>query len=701
MNIKAGYKAKNLWIGIGAVIGVYLICMRSLFNISGISIAKFLLLNLVSIFLPGLSILSVIGIRQSRVGAFCTSYLLGYSFLVVEYFFSEMFDRRLSFMTITILVAFVSFFFLGKKMKAREPIVKLKEADNEKPEFFFLAIFIILNIFAYAANYLGTDVVPVHNLMRDMQYWVNNTVALKLSWPADNLFMVEEPLNYHYFSNIPIAFLCEVYKIDVFTMSFPLYGLTKAIVMVGAVQFLLDTVTIDKRVKVLGYMLMLFSTGTENISMVSFLHHILLSPFGFDIGYAYGIFFVGVMIRQWKMDRYDGKILAGMLLAWGMCVGAKAPVASVLIVFAALLCFYWLIHKMWALAFGYGILILGVFLLICRFCVGMFSVFNGNSAWTIMTYGIDHFTYMGDAEPWDFIGRCMVMKGSGNAFLGLLFRTISLNPVLVFGMTMAGIWVVLLLYKKKICIKDVYILGAFGLTSLFGIYLWHRINAGGSSEMYFAMSALIPMSIMVIFAMDSYLQQYKEFKYLGLTAIEKDVFIVFVLLLQLGIFRFSWDAYGGVGALKNANNGFWNLYNAAHGYDYSEFAESGIRDTDVKALSWIRDHAEQDALIMTDKAVMTGNNAYYLYGIFCERQQYLEGSDILGTQHQDVNEEIARREAVITGVYNNEIDLLEVAREEGIDFIVQTIDITPNFKYNSDYLELVASSETMNVFKVK
>ena len=135
MNIKAGYKAKNLWFGIGAVIGVYLICMRSLFNISGISIAKFLLLNLVSIFLPGLSILSVIGIRQSRVGAFCTSYLLGYSFLVVEYFFSEMFDRRLSFMTITILVAFVSFFFLGKKMKAREPIVKLKEADNEKPEF--------------------------------------------------------------------------------------------------------------------------------------------------------------------------------------------------------------------------------------------------------------------------------------------------------------------------------------------------------------------------------------------------------------------------------------------------------------------------------------------------------------------------------------------------------------------------------------
>lgn len=365
----AGDKDQNyIWLLIGVGAAAYLICLLTLFNISGISVAKFLLLNIVSILLPGFSILSLIDISLSRVGTFCTSYLLGYAFLVLEYFFSEIFNRRLSFTAVTALVAVVFGFYIGKRIKNKKPIIKIKETDNEKIELLLLAGFVILNIFAYAANYLGTDVVPVHNACRDMQYWVNNTVALKLSWPADNLFMVGEPLYYHYFSNIPIAFLCEVYKIDVFTMSFPLYGLTKAIVVVGAVQFLLDAVAADKRVKLIGYMLMIFSTGAETVSVVTFVHHILLQPFGFDISYAYGIFFVGFMIRQWKTERYDGKNYAGMLLSWIMCVGAKAPVASVLILFAALLCFYWLIHKKWSIAFGYGVSILGSFLWCRKIC---------------------------------------------------------------------------------------------------------------------------------------------------------------------------------------------------------------------------------------------------------------------------------------------------------------------------------------------
>ena len=686
---------------IGIVIAAYLICMLALFNISGILAAKFILLSIVSIFLPGAAILSVLDIKLSAVGTFCTSYLLGYALLVMEYFFSEMFNRKLSFTAVTVMVAVASSILLVKKYKDNGALVQIRKTDNEGIEVFFLSIFVFLNIFAYAANFLGTEVVPVHTAYHDMQYWVNNTVALKLSWPADNLFMVGNPLNYHYFSSIPIAFLCEVYKIDVFSMSFPLYGFTKAIVMVGAVQFLLDAISKDKRVKVLGYILTIFSTGAETISRVTFVHHTLLSPFGFDIGYAYGTFFVGFMIRQWKSDKYDWKNFIGTLLAWIMCVGAKAPISAVLILFAAILCFYWLVHKKWILSFGYGLSILGVFLLICKFCVGMFSVARGDSTWSIVSYGVDHFTYMGDAEPWDFVGRCMVIKGRANPLLGLIFRTICLNPVLIFGAFVIVTETIYLIYKKRIKGKEVYIRTSLGITALFGIILWHRVNAGGSSEMYFAMAALIPMSVMMLMATESYLQQHKDFKYAELPTIKKGVFLFFVFLLQLNIFRFSWSAWNGEGALKNANTGFWNFYDVSHGYDYSERVASGIRKTDIEALSWIRDNTDSNALIMTDKAVMTGNDGYYLYGIFCERQQYLEGSDMSGKRHQDINEEIARRKAIIEGVYNNEIGSLKAAREEGIDYIVQTVDITPDFEYNDSYLELVASSETMNIFRVK
>lgn len=691
---------KHIWIKIGVVIAAYLVCMYTLFNISAISLAKFILLNIVSVFLPGAAIFSLLDIKLSRVGTFCTSYLLGYAFLTAEYFFSEIFDRKLSFTMLTVVVAIVSFVFLGKKMKSEKYFVEIKETDNENVEMFFWAIFVILNIFAYAAIRLGTDVVPIYSEYFEIPYWMNNTVALKLSWPTENLFMAGSSLNYHYFSSIPIAFLCEVYKIDVFTMSIPLYCLTKAIVVVGAVQFLLDAITADIRLNLLGYMLMIFSAGAETISVVPFVSNILISPFGFDISYAYGIFFVGFLIRQWKTDKYDWKIYIGMLLAWSMCIGAKAPIASVLILFAGLLCLYWLMHKEWKLSLGYGMSILGIFLLICKFCVGMFSVMDGDALWKIVLYGADHFAFMGVAESWDTIGRCMIIKGSANPFLGLLFRTICLNPALIFGMTGVIIWVIYSACKKKIGGKDVYFYTSLVLTALCGICLWHCINAGGASESYFAMSALIPMSVLMIFAMDSCLQQHKIVRFADLTAIQKGGVVFFVLLLQLGVYRFSWSSYEG-GALGNANIGFWSLYEARQNHEYSELLASGIRNTDVAALSWIRDNAEPDALIMTDKAVMTDNRMYHLYGLFCERQQYLEGSIMLNIQNQETNREIARREEVIRGVYHNETDSLKAAREEGVDYIVQTVDITPGFIYNSDYLDLVAASETMSIYRVK
>lgn len=692
---------KYIWGIIGAGILAYSIIMISLFNISGATVLKFLAFHVLSILLPGFAVFSLTGIKLSRTGAFCTSYSLGYTLLVLEYFFSELFDRKVSFTAVTLLVIAASLFILIKKYRKEKTLIAIKETGKEKLELLVLALFVVLNIFAYAANHLGTDVVPVFGAHRDMQYWVNNTAALKIAWPADNLFMAGNPLNYHYFSNIPIAFLSEVYKIDVFTMSFPLYGLTKAIVIVGAVQFLLDSVSDDKRITLLGYILLIFSTGAETISVVTLVHHTLLTPFGFDIGYAYGIFFIGFMVRQWKNNQFDIKIYMGMLLAWGMCVGAKAPVASVLILFAALICFYWLVHKKWSLAFGYGFSILGAFLVICRYCVGLFSVVSGDSAWSLQLYGRKHFTYMGDAEPWDLIGRCLVIKGRNNPIMGLLARTLCLNPVLILGVIVAFIWIIYLIYKKKIDGSEVYMQGSFLLTALFGIILWHMVYAGGSSEMYFAMASFIPMTVICLLALDLYFNTHKNETYFELTAIKKSLVIVFILLLHLGVFRFSWSAGNGVGALRDANNGFWNFYNVTHGFDYSERVPLGIRNTDVDALAWIRDNSGSDALVMTDKAVMTDNTGYYIYGIFCERQQYIEGTNMLTGAAVGIQEEIKRRMALVSSVYNNENGALDRAIEEGIDYIVQTLDITPGFEYNTNHLDLVASTATMNIFKVK
>lgn len=444
--------------------------MATLFNISGIILVKFLILNIISILLPGIALLYLCNIKLSRVGFFCTSYLLGYAFLVIEYFISEVFNRKISFVVVNGIVTVISIAVIVTALKGNRTVGVIKKSRNETLEVFFLFLFGGLNIFAYAANFLGTDVVSVFEASRDMQYWVNNTVALKIAWPADNLFMVGNSLNYHYFSNIPIAFLCEVYKIDVFTMSFPLYAFTKTIVMVGAVQFLLDSITEDKRISFLGYIFLIFSTGAETASIVTFVHHTLLAPFGFDIGYAYGMFFIGFMLRQWKTEEFNGKNFVGMIIAWMMCVGAKAPLAAVILLFSALICFYWLIHKKIILALGYGVSILGSFLVICKYCVGMFSVVKGDAAWELGIYGLGHLTYIGAFESWDIIGNFLVKLVKSCPWIAVIIRTISLNPFLIVGMMVSCIWIVFRGDNRIVDRKNTYLQLSLVVTSLWGIF---------------------------------------------------------------------------------------------------------------------------------------------------------------------------------------------------------------------------------------
>lgn len=124
-----------------------------------------------------------------------------------------------------------------------------------------------------------------------------------------------------------------------------------------------------------------------------------------------------------------------------------------------------------------------------------------------------------------------------------------------------------------------------------------------------------------------------------------------------------------------------------------------IRGSDVEALAWIRENTDSDSLIMTDKAVMMEYPKYYYYGLFCERQQYLEGTDMLGEDRKNDNE-VARRKEIIINVYSNLDGAIETAIGEGVDYIVQTTDVTPDFKYNDKLLELVKSTDTMNIYRV-
>lgn len=718
-------KNNYIWIALGISVLCYMFAMLILFNIPTIILLKFIVLNIISVFLPGLVLASLLNLEYTRVGIFCTSYILGYAFIVVEYFLSEIFDRRLPFLAVTILIAVISAAYLVLKIVKRQCIVKITDSDSDIIEAVFLIIFIFINTFAYSANYLGVDVTNFFVSHPDMVYWTNNTTALKLSWPADNLFMDGDRLYYHYFSSIAIAFLSGAYNIDVFTMSFPLYSLTKAVIMVGAVWLLLECAGTKRKNCAWVYMMVICTTGLERLSCVSYVTHMLCRPFGFDIGYAYAIVFMALLVRQWRENEFKANLFWITLLIWGMCVGAKAPIAAVMLLFAGLICLFWMKNKKWKLSLGYGVVILVIFFVICKFCVGIFSAVNIESLWTMdqfeslnteesfqaksYAWELGLYSRYEIAEPfcklvekYGVVGRFMTWIAQKSIIFVVTIRSICINPFIVFGACISLVVTAALIRNKSIGKESVYLKISLFMTALFGIVLGIFVDAGGSSEMYFLMTAMIPLSGIIVITRNEYLEG-KSFSAGVLKTMYKAVYICMGILLIMETYKFCMPSFTslsgkGVGAVKNSIDGIAAIYHSAGG-DYSDKEHECIRGSDVEALAWIRENTNSDSLIMTDKAVMMEYPKYYYYGLFCERQQYLEGTDMLGEDRKNDNE-VARRKEIIINVYSNVDGAIETAIGEGVDYIVQTTDVTPDFKYNDKLLELVKSTDTMNIYRV-
>lgn len=679
------------------IIIIYILSMSYFFKISFEIILHFLALNIISIFLPGLAIIEILHINCSKITLVLYSYAIGYAFIILEYFFAEIFNRKISFGTITFSVAIVSATCLIRKIIQNEKSSEYKKGNNTWIDIVFFIIFLLLSVLAYSANYLSPDMCVEFTAARDMQFWVNNTVALKISFPPSNLYMHGNLLNYHYFSNIPIAFLSSVYRIDIFTLSFPLYCITKAFLMIGAVHFLLNTIGADKRMKIAAYVLMLFTTGAENIVFVTFLHHTLLSPFGFDISYAYGIYFVALMIQQWKKETFELNCLAQLILIWSMCVGSKGPVGTVLLLLPALLCLYWLVKEQWALAFGYGVVILALYLFICKYCIGMFSVIDGTSAWHLSGIYTSNDLCSFPATD-NKILSLVVELGKKNIIFAIIVKCFLLNPSIMWFGCLSLIGIYLLFRKAFIESHSLYLDFSLAATAVWGLFLWMIVNAGGHSEMYFGMTAMIPLSILIFV---SYVQIKGNFDKLVIakSGIRHCMRVIGIVLMLCCMYFYFLSSYAGVGAVYSVQEGM-NKLNNINENAHRDSGQDSIRKSDAEALEWLRDNTPLDSLILSDKAVITDNPHYYLYGMFCERQQYLEGSDMLALAGEKTQSEIQRRKNLITDIYSNKGGIQKV-REEGVDYIVQTKDITPGFIYDPDELILVTSTETMNIYQVR
>lgn len=677
---------KLLGVMLGLTTG-YSIIAGLIFKISTANILANIFLQFFITFLPGLAIFALLHKRQaSWLNILAIAYALGYGFNIAAYFLFMPFGLEDFLKVFAVLVSFLSVFILIKKPIHCPP---LRQAGLQNaPVIFLFFLMLVADLCIYSGSHPSPLLSGSSTYSRDIQYWVNVTIGLFLNFPPQAPYLDGFILNYHYFSNIHVAFSSLVSGIDIFTLSFPLYPLTKSLLLIGGLNYLLDTFKARNWQKALLLVAVYFSTGYERVSVVTNFHHFHLSPFGLDIGFAFGAFFLASFTEQFQeSDRtLHWPLFLETLLFYAVLVGAKAPLATVLSIYPAVICLVWLSQKKYLHAFACAIGIAGLFLVINIFCVGMFSALNNLST----------------SQPLQFIvmDKPLIFdpfsSRRANLLISLAYKTLTAQPLLILLFVYACLRFATNLFKKNLNPHQIALQTGLISTALISILFSQLLHVAGSSEMYFMMAAYLPMTAL---AVDVLTPSGKErvFSKIGLG--------LGLALLAVQIYFFTFAAWGGYSAAKSLKQGFENMTrkNSVITEEAGILSDS-IQSSDVEGLIWIRENTPKDALIAVDRAVFLADASnrtdYFYYALFAERQMYIEGTSMVYVLKGASDKIVSIRQQQVAGLFNNSKVAFQNIQDQGVDYIVQTKWLTPQFQPHPA-LTLVYSTDSLHIYQIQ
>ena len=196
---------------------------------------------------------------------------------------------------------------------------------------------------------------------------------------------------------------------------------------------------------------------------------------------------------------------------------------------------------------------------------------------------------------------------------------------------------------------------------VFGFFMGLFNAQEGVSQMYYTLAVTIPAAVFGIIHLNLNGKRY-----------QKVVCYISVILASVQCVWFfnnsgvAMTVFNGVHTLTDTN------YKIAE-----EIIPYSIQKSDYEALCWVRDNTNAHSVVLTDRSVLCNLDNYMYYGAFSERQMYLEGDRYF---YQTFLEQREKRKEVICELYQNSIDALKFAIQDGVDYILQTKWLTPSFE---------------------
>lgn len=655
-------KMKNIMIfgGIGVVALVFCMLCAFLQNINVLYGVAFLGYQLIGVFSIGYMLKTLLGLNTKNwIESFGISYAFGYALNIICYLIAFPLFGKIGLCVCIYALVLFSLFFNWKRIDLERLIIK-----EDCWILIILVGVLFLQFFMFAGNNCAASYIETNSYYRDFCYWMSDVVTFTKQFPPIDFRVIDSSsYYYHYFSSIQAAVQSLVTGIPVANFGMGFYFIQSAILLVFTSYVFFSNLIKDKHLKMIAIVLFLFSTGFENRVYVTYISHMYATPFGFDVGLVFGMLAILFMIKQCDEEKLEFNLFISVILFFAICMGTKGPIGSIVLLILGCFCIRYFIlgfknKEMLKMAFFYGGILLIIFFLLYILVVN--GPNTGSSKTEIfLNLGVNNTIFKNEDL---LILHDMFEKHFGN-FIGeiifSIYYLILVNPAVYI----CAIWGGLIhVFSKE---KYGYVNGIFLIAIIVSYVLFRKFKLHGFSQMYYM---LLLQPIVVAFGLRG-IEKYcmttesegnlrGEMGFPGIShnpvrfkiIINKTKTIAMgtlVLLTMIGLFYFSDSFYMQAPFTSGIRKVSYMLGMSNETDMYlanvnGEIVVLGMNEelrksnsylvvdkSDVEAAVWLKNHSDENSLIVSDLMDCQNYRNNYLIGIFAERFTWTEEQEVI------------------------------------------------------------------------
>lgn len=613
--------------------------------------------QLLCIFLPGLAVMTLMPVKNlGKPEKLLLIYASGYMVTIILYaaLMATVGNAhvRAGFFPLPVLACAI----LAFRKKKQNGLTEVN-ADKEKDAFWIgtvLAVF-FLSLISFSLRWKIPYTAGANNFETDFLYWAGDIVALKKQFPPKEFRTLNPVYRYHYWGALQQAAVSTVTGIQAVKVAVCYSNIEAAVLLGLPSSVLVSKVIRNKTAQIFTLLLMLISTGYEEITVVPYMRDLYQVPMSYNIAHGLGITVVILLLVQMENERLDIYNLIWSFCCLLCCTGTKSAAGVVILCGAAAVYLYLFFSR----GSGRSVRIaLMVFLLVFG-AVGAYfwpTARNFNLKLYLPEIHLDS-----GRQIMRSLYACIVWVGKYG------IRTVASNFWIFIP---AGIYSVYLIICKKMK-KEYALFVILVLAGTMGNYL---LEFNASSQMYFSIITFPFAAVLTGRFMEKIFQGYlSEKKQYCIATFLGAIVIIFMLCN-------NYEGYFG----RNLVMGLKNIGTPQPADKDTGMCLIKVSQAQCEAYTWIRDNTDEDVILLSDRV---WGNHHDPTSVFSERYVYvyhdLEVDYLRGISCFGGNQEAVRYYA-----------------EMGLDYIVQRKFHTPLFTCPEDVGEVVFENDEVAVYKL-